>query len=79
MTTVREAAAELRCSISFVYKLMKNGELAFERRGRRKMPLVRSVSEYRQRNLVQPLAPAGLGQPPSRPGRYMYLFSRGRR
>lgn len=50
--TVREAAAELQCSISFVYKLMAQGQVAYECRGRRKLPVAESVAEYRQRNLV---------------------------
>lgn len=60
--TVNEAAAVLNCSISFVYKLMDQGQVAFERRGRRKLPVAASVSEYRQRNLVpaeKPPQPAG--------------------
>jgi excisionase family DNA binding protein len=77
--TVREAASELKCSISFVYKLMNLGELAFERRGRRKLPLARSVSEYRQRNVVHSSSKAGLGPTPTQPRRYMHLFSKGRR
>jgi hypothetical protein len=32
--TAREAAAELQCSISFVYKLMAQGQVAYECRGR---------------------------------------------
>jgi excisionase family DNA binding protein len=53
LLTVKEAAAELYCSISFVYKLMQTGQLAFERRGRRKLPLAGSVAEYRQRSRCQ--------------------------
>lgn len=58
--TVNEAAIVLNCSISFVYKLMDQGQVAFERRGRRKLPVTASVKEYRQRNLVpvqKPLEP----------------------
>ena len=50
--TVREAAVELQCSISFVYKLMTQGQIAYECRGRRKLPMAESVAEYRQRNIV---------------------------
>lgn len=53
LLTVKEAADELRCSISFVYKLMDAGQIAFERRGRRKLLLAISLAEYRQRNLVE--------------------------
>jgi excisionase family DNA binding protein len=49
---VGEAAAVLNCSASFVYKLMGSGEIAYERRGRRKLPVRESVEEYRQRNRV---------------------------
>jgi excisionase family DNA binding protein len=73
VTTVREAAAELHCSISFVYKLMKAGELGFERRGRRKLPLTRSVISYRQRNLVPPVIPPAATAPVCH-GRYTHLF-----
>ena len=45
--TVREAAAELQCSISFVYKLMAQGQVACECRGRRKLPVAESIAEYR--------------------------------
>jgi excisionase family DNA binding protein len=51
--TVQEAAAELNCSISFVYKLMYVGELVYERRGRRKLPTAASIAEYRNRNIVR--------------------------
>ena len=50
--SVREAAVELSCSISFVYKLMKLNELAYEMRGRRKFPTRGSVADYRKRNLI---------------------------
>lgn len=51
--TVKEAAAELNCSISFVYKLMYLGELVYEKRGRRKLPTDASIAEYRLRNIVR--------------------------
>ena len=51
--TVKEAAAELNCSISFVYKLMYLGELVYEKRGRRKLPTAASIAEYRERNTVR--------------------------
>src|SRR6266498_4529923 len=50
LLTVKEAAAELHCSISFVYKLIDTGQVACERRGRRKLPLAVSLAEYRQRS-----------------------------
>jgi excisionase family DNA binding protein len=73
--TVKEAAKELTCSISLVYKLMNEGQIAYERRGRRRLPVSFSVAEYRQRNLV-PARPASEGaQPrPSSPCRYQHLF-----
>src|SRR5438270_7793167 len=46
--TVKAAAFELNCSISFVYKLMYLGQLAYEKRGRRRLPTVASIAEYRQ-------------------------------
>jgi excisionase family DNA binding protein len=50
--TVKAAAVQLNCSISFVYKLMYLGELAYEKRGRRRLPMAASILEYRQRNTV---------------------------
>ena len=73
--TVKEAATELSCSIGFVYKLMTVGEIAFERRGRRKFPVASSVAEYRQRNLV-PANPKPIKKTPTtaEPYRYKHLF-----
>lgn len=75
LLTVKEAAAELHCSISFVYKLMYTGQLAFERRGRRKLPLALSVAEYRRRNTCpatfRPSRPCRSPQPPYQ---YQRLF-----
>lgn len=70
--TVREAAAELQCSISFVYKLMTQGQVAYECRGRRKLPVAESVAEYRQRNLVPATAKAS--KPAKAPYQYKHLF-----
>ena len=53
LLTVKEAAVELHCSISFVYKLMQTGQLSFEQRGRRRLPLAVSVAEYRTLNTCQ--------------------------
>jgi excisionase family DNA binding protein len=50
--TAKQAAAELQISLSFLYKLLDQGEIAFERRGKRKLPIEASVAEYRRRNLV---------------------------
>lgn len=74
--TVKEAAKELTCSISLVYKLMNEGQIAYERRGRRRLPVDSSVAEYRQRNLVpaRPASEAGQPKPPS-PCRYKHLFN----
>lgn len=52
LLTVKQASIELRCSPSFVYKLMANRQLAYECRGRRKLPLRSSVKSYRERSLV---------------------------
>jgi excisionase family DNA binding protein len=73
--TVKEAATELTCSISFVYKLMAHGHLAYERRGRRKLPTAASVHDYRQRNLV-PARPQASPPPPAArpPYNFKYLF-----
>jgi excisionase family DNA binding protein len=73
--TVKEAARELTCSISLVYKLMKDGQIAYERRGRRRLPVGSSVAEYRQRNLVpaRPASPGAPAKPPS-PCGYKHLF-----
>ena len=73
--TVKEAAKELTCSISLVYKLMKDGQIAYERRGRRRLPVGSSVAEYRQRNVVpaRPASPGTPAKPPS-PQRYKHLF-----
>jgi excisionase family DNA binding protein len=73
LLTVKEAAAELYCSISFVYKLMRTGQLAFERRGRRKLPLAVSVTEYRQRCRCQATVQASR---PGRSSRQPYQFRR---
>ena len=51
--TVQEAASELNCSISFVYKLMYLGELIYEKRGRRRLPTAASIADYRNRNIVR--------------------------
>ena len=75
LLTVKEAAAEMKCSISFVYKLMLRRELAFECRGRRRLPLADSVAEYRNRSRV-PATPSRLvsdGVLPQR--RYKHLFN----
>jgi excisionase family DNA binding protein len=73
--TVKEAAKELTCSISFVYKLMNEGQIAYERRGRRRLPVSSSVADYRQQNLV-PARPASPGAQakPSSPKGYKHLF-----
>jgi len=55
--TAKQAAEELAVSLSFVYKLMDQGEIAYERRGTRKFPVDASVADYKRRNLV-PAAPA---------------------
>lgn len=72
LLTVKEAAEEMRCSISFVYKLMVTGQLAFEKRGRRKLPIAESVAEYRQRNTVG--ANSRPTVKPRTPYQFKYLF-----
>ena len=75
LLTVKETAAELHCSISFVYKLMQCGQLAFERRGRRKLPLAGSVAEYRQRSRRQATVQAPRpGRSPRQPYQFQRLF-----
>jgi excisionase family DNA binding protein len=76
LLTVKEAAVEMKCSISFIYKLMQRGQLAFEKRGRRKLPLAESVAQYRKRSLVPAFA-APQVEPPTFPRRrYECLFNR---
>jgi len=75
--TVKEAAKQLTCSISFVYKLMSQGELAYETRGRRKLPTSESVAQYRLRNTVPAQqAPSRFVKPPKTPYQFKYLFQR---
>lgn len=54
---------------------MDQGQVAFERRGRRKLPVTASVLEYRQRNLVPAQKPSETDGPKRRkePYRYKYL------
>lgn len=56
--TAKQAAVELQVSLSFVYKLTDQGEIAFEWRGCRKLLVEKSVADYKRRNLV----PATPGQ-----------------
>lgn len=72
LLTVKEAAADLHCSISFVYKLMRTGQIAYEGRGRRKLPLAVSVAEYRRRNTHQ--AAPGNAHRPAKSARQPYQF-----
>jgi excisionase family DNA binding protein len=72
--TVKEAAKELTCSISFIYKLMRIGQLAYEMRGKRKLPVAASVEEYRQRNLVPAQKPLELAKSKRRKEPYQYEF-----
>jgi excisionase family DNA binding protein len=75
--TVNEAAERLACSISFVYKLMCQGELAYETRGRRKLPTSESVAQYRVRNAVPARpAPSRVVKPPKTAYQFKYLFQR---
>lgn len=73
--TVKEAADELGCSPSFVYKLMKLGQLAYEKRGRFKRPLLPSIHAYRLRNIVPAKhAPPIPGEPLASGYRFKHLF-----
>ena len=77
LLTVKEAAAELHCSISFVYKLMFLGQIAYERRGRRKLLLVTSVADYRRRT-THPASPASsptTSASPRQPYQFQRLFT----
>jgi excisionase family DNA binding protein len=75
LLTVKEAAAELHCSISFVYKLMDTRQLAFERRGRRKLPLAVSLAEYRQQSRCQATIQAPrTSRSPRQPYQFQRLF-----
>lgn len=72
--TVKQTAVYLEVSVSFVYKLLDQGEIAFERRGCRKLPVEASVEAYKNRNLV----PAGPKQhrPVEGPARqFSHLFT----
>lgn len=74
--TAKEAAGVLDCSLSFVYKLMRIGQLAYEKRGRRKLPLDASVAEYRQRNVVPARHPPARGaNQPNSAYRFKHLFT----
>ncbi len=73
--TVKEAASELRCSISFIYKLMDSSEIAYERRGRRKLPVASSVAEYRDRNMVPARSPEEPSARPKGAYRFRHLFA----
>jgi excisionase family DNA binding protein len=72
--TVNETAAILNCSISFVYKLMDQAQISFERRGRRKLPVRASVDEYRQRSLVPTQKPPEPAKAKGRKEPYKYEF-----
>jgi excisionase family DNA binding protein len=75
--TVKEAAKELNCSLSFVYKLLRTGQLAYEKRGRRKLPIAASVDEYRQRNIVPVAEPSSRPAASERSGYvFKHLFQR---
>lgn len=75
LMTVKEAAAEMHCSISFIYKAMAAGQLSYERRGRRKLPLAVSVAEYRQRTRYSATnQPSSSKRSPKRPYQYQRLF-----
>jgi len=78
--TVKDAAAELNCSISFVYKLMYIGELIYEKRGRRRLPTVASIAEYRERNLVRASQPFDYPKKNAHePYQYQQLFKKVKR
>jgi excisionase family DNA binding protein len=51
--TVKRAATVLGVSIHMIYKLMRNGQLAYLQVGRRRLPLDSSVREYKEKNTVE--------------------------
>jgi len=53
MLTVKQAAAELNVSISFIYKLIGRKALTHELRGRIKLIPEQAIEEYRNRVTVQ--------------------------
>ena len=79
--TVAEAAQELRCSESHVYNLLRRGEIAYEQRGRRKLPIAGSVAAYRRRSTVMANSSSSASQlhPAHSAGGFRHLFQRPKR
>ena len=75
--TVKEAALHLGISESFVYKMMSQGQLGYEMRGRRKLPTIESVAEYRRQNQVPACSGSSRpAKPPRTDYQFKYLFQR---
>ncbi|MBX7105376.1 MAG: helix-turn-helix domain-containing protein [Gemmataceae bacterium] len=72
--TVKQAAQQLNCSISMVYRLMVRRELAYERRGRKRLLTLDSIAEYRRRNLVPAESAVALSSKTDGSKRYRHLF-----
>lgn len=77
--TVKAAAAQLNCSISFVYKLMYLGQLAYEKRGRRRLPTAASILAYRQRNTVLASERSNRPSTSHEPYQFKHLFQQRKR
>jgi excisionase family DNA binding protein len=70
---VKDAARELGVSISMIYKLMGNKELAYVQIGRRKMPTENGLREYKERHTVEPKREE-VWQPLKPSKEFMHLF-----
>jgi len=72
--TVKEAADVLNVSVSFIYKLMDTRRLAYEKRGRKKLPVDGSVAEYQKQNLFLEEKPHEPPKSKRRKEPYQYEF-----
>jgi excisionase family DNA binding protein len=70
---VKDAARELGVSISMIYKLMGNKELAYVQVGRRKMPTEDGVRAYKEGHTVE-AEPEEERQPAKPSKQFMHLF-----
>jgi excisionase family DNA binding protein len=71
----KEAALVLNVSRSYIYKLMDIGEIAYEKRGRHRLPVDASVAEYKARNLV-PASPKEHKPVKGPAHQYKHLFTK---
>lgn len=71
--TAKKAAVVLNVSRSYIYKLMDLGEIAFEKRGRFRLPVDASVADYKARNLV-PATPKQHRPVKGAPYQFQHLF-----